>query len=160
MSHFFTLLCFSCLLVLGCGRPQSNSQTRPEPTPQTRPEPTAQNQPELTETLRSVTLTSHLHGDLTSDPILKIGEHIQVVPDKGEPFFNHDPVDVILPSSTPYDGNDHDGNDQIYFLRGYAVGQSSFANGQLLCHSNGSTARKYKSWNDGWSAGYDKRKNH
>lgn len=153
MSHFFTLLCFSCLLVLGCGRTNPTAQNRPESTPQTRSKPTTQNRPELTETLRSVILTSHLHGDLTSAPILKIGEHIQVVPDKGEPFFKHNPVDVILPSSTPYDGNG-----QIYFLRGYAVGQSSFANGQFFCHSNGSAARKYKSWNDGWSAGHEKRK--
>jgi len=136
MARVLTMLCFFCLSVSGCGRTGS----------------TAQDAPEATEKVRTVTLTSHLHGDLNSDPTLKIGERIQIVPDESEPFMNHDPVDVMLPNSAPYDGKD-----QIYFLRGYAVGQSSYTNGHIACHSNTSAARQHKSWNDGWDAGFRER---
>jgi len=65
----------------------------------------------------------------------------------------HDSVDVELPESTPYEGPDQD-----YYLRGYAVGQTAYANGHFACHSNTTDARQHKAWNDGWETGFRDRK--
>ena len=101
-------------------------------------------------TVRTVTFRSHLDGDIDDDPVVRCGETITVTPDSSEPTEKHDAVVVSLPESTPF----QDIKQELYFLRGFAVGQLSAVNHQFAAHSNGSEARQHDSWNAGWEAGF------
>ena len=77
--------------------------------------------------IRTVTFHSHLDGSLNDDPNLRVGERVQVAPARSEPMSKHDPILVKLPNETPFSGNH-----ELYYLRGFAVGQLSAQNLQFL----------------------------
>jgi hypothetical protein len=77
--------------------------------------------------IRTVIFRSHLDGSLDDDPKVRVGERVQVAPAASEPTSKHDPILVKLPTRTPFT---HD--DELYYLRGFAVGQLSAQNLQFL----------------------------
>lgn len=101
--------------------------------------------------IQDVTLTSHLDGALIDDPRIELGQTIRVIPHESEPPSGRtESVIVELPTETPYSGDE-----EQYFLRGYAIGQLSSHNVALVCYSFGSAARQHESWNSGLTAGRD-----
>jgi hypothetical protein len=76
---------------------------------------------------RTVTFRSHLDGSLDDDPNVRVGESVQVAPANSEPMSKHDPILVKLPTQTPFTGNR-----ELYYLRGFAIGQLSSQNLQFL----------------------------
>ena len=133
--RFWCIPILAALILSGCGHDVT---------------PSAQNVEIVTP--RRVTLAAHLDGDMESDPVLSVGEQILIVPASEEPFETHKEIHVHLPETTPYSGRD-----EAYFLHGYAVGQSSEADGQIAGHSNTSQAKRVKAWNDGWVKGFTDR---
>ena len=93
------------------------------------------NQPELTQTapqggadeIRTVTFSSHLAGTVESDPVVKPGQRIRLVPDANEITQNKEAIVVQLPNRTPYDGDDEQN-----YLRGFAIGKLSAHNIQFM----------------------------
>ena len=77
--------------------------------------------------IRDVTFRSHLHGELNGDPKPQKGETIRVIPDPSEPMGSHESIFVQLPQETPSENGD-----ELYFLRGYAIGQLSAQHTQYL----------------------------
>ena len=78
--------------------------------------------------IRAVTFRSHLCGADSEDPIVRRGERIRVIPDAEEPpSGRHDSIVVRLPNSTPVQGDD-----ELYYLRGYAIGCLAWHNQPFL----------------------------
>ena len=102
------LLLISAVLVTGCNENRSSLTVQPE-------------------AIAAVTFKSHLYGDIASDPSVAKGQKIRVVPDPREPTQNHESIVVQLPEKTPYADDN-----ELYFLRGFAVGQLSAHNFQYL----------------------------
>ncbi len=100
------------------------------------------------ETIPSVTLASHLNGPLDGDPVLALGQTVCVVPHASEPPSGRsESLVVTLPEDTPYSGQD-----ELFFLRGYAIGKLSDHNVRYICYSHSSAARKHESWDAGYQA--------
>jgi len=76
---------------------------------------------------RDVIFRSHLDGALADDPVVGPGEEIRVLPAPNERTLRRMPVRVTLPETVPFGGPD-----QLYFLRGYAVGRLTAVNQQFL----------------------------
>lgn len=104
-TTFLPILCFLCLW--GCQR-SDTAQTDPESIP-------------------DVTLVSHLSDSLDTDPTLKLGQIVRLIPDKSEPTARKESLTMKLPTETPFDGLD----EQLY-LRGFAVGKLSSHNMQFM----------------------------
>ena len=93
------------------------------------------NQQKLTQTapqggadeIRTVTFSSHLAGTVESDPVVKPGQRIRLVPDANEITQKKETIVVQLPDRTPYDGDD-----EQYYLRGFAIGELSAHNIQFM----------------------------
>lgn len=98
---------------------------------------------------RRVTFRSHLDGTVEDDPVVEPGEQIAAVPDRSDPLVSYDEVLMQLPTVTPYEGDD-----QLYYLRGWAVGRMGDSNGQIAAHSTTSEARRFTAWNAGWMVGF------
>ena len=130
-----SVLFLTMFMLSGCG----DGSTSPTP-------------PSVAAIPRRITLTAHLDGNMESDPALFVGEQIVIIPDADEPFENHGEVHISLPDSTPYAEQD-----EVYWLHGYAVGQSSAANAQFAAHSNTSQAKRNQAWKDGWLKGFTDR---
>lgn len=77
--------------------------------------------------IRVLTFRSHLRGALDADPEVHPGETIRVTPDATEPTTEHESILVQLPRQTPFTKLD-----ELYYLRGFAVGRLSAHNGQFL----------------------------
>jgi hypothetical protein len=77
--------------------------------------------------LRTVTFRSHLSGSLDDDPRVRVGESVRVAPARSEPMSKHDSIIVKLPAETPFSGNH-----ELYYLRGFTIGQLSAKNLQFL----------------------------
>ena len=112
MKSIFLVLCSVCCIA-GCG--QSST-----------PDSSAAADKQTTE-IRDVVFRSHLLRTLEADPTVRLGEKIRVTPDESEATSHHDSILVQLPGETPYKESD-----ELYFLRGFAVGQLSSHNLQFL----------------------------
>ncbi len=100
---------------------------------------------------RRVTFRAHLaKGKLAEEPQIRPAETIVVVPDPAETYLAHKPLQITLPKQTAFAGNE-----ELYYLIGFAVGRSGVFNGQHFAHSNVTEARQHKAWNDGWKDGWD-----
>lgn len=117
----FTVILFLAVVSIGlaCNRPAADTKAAKKRSesvvPTSPPSP------------RSVTLRSHLGGDIDDDPQLKLGETIRLVSADNERVGNDPPLLVQLPSETPYSGVD-----EQLFLRGYAIGKLANTDFQIM----------------------------
>lgn len=75
---------------------------------------------------REVMFRSHLRGSLDADPTVRRGDTIRVTPDDSEPTDRYESILVQLPGQTPYKSSE-----ELYYLRGFAVGRLSAHNSQF-----------------------------
>lgn len=104
--------------------------------------------------VRRVTFRAHLDGKVETDPVVRPGEIIRVVPDPAEPLANYDAVLMKLPKLDSGAFTPDDGENQLHYLRGWAVGRMGDVNGQTAGHSNTSDARRFSGWTHGWLDGF------